>query len=257
MKNHISDVAEIMGVDEDIVWVLPKIKYPNNMLSGTCEFFYLALQKLNLISGKTVLDIPCGMGGVSVYLAREYGATIYGYDVMAGFIENANDYAIKNNVNHLCHFDVEDIRNVINKNIEYDALIWSSPPHIWENYKETILNLRKCVKHNGYIFISDSWVNAEEHKNIYQNYDMREEMLNYVTAYGDTIIYYTEEDGEDIFNDGYEFERKAVINAINDTHDPAEKKALNKILVSMDKWDETDDELMGGCYMVLQVNKAR
>ena len=256
MKNYITDVANIMGVDEDIVWVLPKIKYPNNMLSGTCEFFYDALRSLRLTSDKIVLDIPCGAGGVLVYLAKEYGVTAYGYDVMAGFIENANEYALKNNVQHLCHFAVDDIRNIVNKGKEYDALIWSSPPHLWENYEQTIKHLRKCVKHDGYIFINDSWVNDAAHKDIYPNYETREEMLQSVIAHGDTIVYYTEEDGDDIFNEGYEFERQAVINANNDSNDPIEKKALEKLLTNMDNWDETDDQLMGGCYMVLQVKKA-
>ena len=143
MKNYLSEVAEIMGIDEDIVWVLPKVKYPNNMIGSTSKLFYDVLRSLNLNTDKTVLDIPCGMGGVSVYLAKEYGATVYGYDVMEGFIDNANAHALKNNVQNLCHFAVDDIRNVVDKGVEYDVLIWKSPPHIWENCEQTILNLRK------------------------------------------------------------------------------------------------------------------
>ena len=255
MKNNLSDVAEIMGIDEDIVWVLPKVKYPNNMIGSTSELFYDTLRLLKLTGAKTILDIPCGVGGVSVYLAKEYGATVYGYDVMEGFIDNANNYAIKNNVQHLCHFAIDDIRNVVNKGKAYDVLIWKSPPHIWENYEQTIMNLRKCIKHNGYIFIDDAFL-YEAHKDAYPGYETREEILNSVTAYGDTIIYYSEEDGgEDIYKDGFQFEREAIINAIKDTSDSAEIDALERLLEAMDGLYISDGEMFGGYYMILQVKK--
>ena len=255
MTNFLSDVAKIMGTDEDIVWILPKVKYPNNMLGGTSKLFYESLRCLNLADGKTVLDIPCGVGGVSVYLAKEYGAAVYGYDVMEGFIDNAKKYAYENNVGCLCHFAVEDIRNVVNKGKEYDALIWKSPPHLWENYEQAILHLRKCVKDKGFIFIDDSFL-YDEHKDAYLDYDTREEMLKGVAAHGDTIAYYKEEDGEeDIYSDNTEFEREAVVNAMNESNDPAEIEAFKKYLKCIDYWEETDKEIFGGCYMILQINK--
>jgi len=254
LKNHLSEVAEIMGVDEDIVWVLPKVKYPNNMIGSTNKLFYDALRALNLCDTKTVLDIPCGVGGVSVYLAKEYGVTVYGYDVMAGFIDNAKEYAHKNNVQHLCHFAVDDIRNVVNKGKEYDALIWKSPPHIWEDCAQTIKNLRKCIKHDGYIFIDDAFL-YDEYKDAYPGYETRDEMLKSVTAHGDTIVYYSEEGGEDIYEDGFQFEREAISNAINNSKDSAEIEALERLLKRMDELYISDGETFGGYYMILQINK--
>ena len=255
MKNHLSEVAEIMGVDEDIVWVLPKVEYPNNMIGSTNKLFYAALRSLNLTDTKTVLDIPCGVGGVSVYLAKEYGVTVYGYDVMTGFIDNADNHALKNNVNHLCHFAVADIRDVINKGTEYDALIWKSPPHIWENYEQTIMNLRKCVKHNGYIFIDDAFL-YDEHKDAYPGYETSEEILKSVSAYGDTIIYYSEDGGEDVYEDGFQFERAAILNAIDASNNSAETQALERLLERMDELYISDGEIFGGYYMILQINKV-
>jgi len=255
LKNYLSDVAEIMGIDEDIVWILPKVKYPNNMLGSTCELFYDALRSLNLTNTKTVLDIPCGVGGVSVYLAKKYGVTVYGYDVMAGFIDNANDYASKNNVQHLCHFAVDDIRNVVNESKEYDVLIWKSPPHIWENYEQTIMNLRKCIKHNGYIFIDDAFL-YDEHRDAYFGYETSGKILKSVTAHGDTVVYYSEEDGgEDIYKDGFQFEREAILNAINDSNSSTEIEALERLLKRMDELYISDGEMFAGYYMILQVNK--
>ncbi|MCL2407748.1 MAG: class I SAM-dependent methyltransferase [Defluviitaleaceae bacterium] len=255
MIDYKTDVAGIMSIDEDIVWILPKVKYPNNMITGTCSLFYEALGKLDLTPEKTILDIPCGMGGVSVYLAKEYGSTIYGYDVMPGFIDKANEYATKHGVRYLCHYAVGDIREVVLAGVTYDALIWSSPPHLWDNYDETIKHLRACVKDKGFIFINDAWVNDVKNKDIYPNFGTRAEMLKAVVAYGDEVVYYTEEVGEDIYDEGFAYERKAVITAIEDAGDPMEKAALMKLLKSIDKANKMDADFMGGCYMVLRINR--
>ena len=76
-----------------------------------------------------------------------------------------------------------------------------------------------------------------------------------VTAHGDTIAYYKEEDGEeDIYSDNTEFEREAVVNAMNESNDPAEIEAFKKYLKCIDYWEETDKEIFSGYYIILQIN---
>jgi phosphoethanolamine N-methyltransferase len=43
------------------------------------------------LAGKSVLDIGCGLGGVDMILAREYGAKVIGLDVEQALIDRARD----------------------------------------------------------------------------------------------------------------------------------------------------------------------
>ena len=255
MVDKLQEVAWIMGVDESTVPILPKIKNFINDMKGYDEkrtFF----EALNLTKDKTVLDIPCGQGGLSVYLAKNYNVSVEGYDILPGFIENANEFATEHNVANRCHFSVEDIRNVINKGKEYDVLLWFNPPHIWADYKQTIEHLRKCVKHNGYILINDAYI-YDEHKNVtpdYETFETLEETKESVTAHGDTIIEFVDYK-DSLWASGYQEDREAVQSAMKGVRNPDEIKEFEKLLKDIDKNEQIDARVLGIYFLVLQVAK--
>ena len=254
MDNNISEVAKIMGVDEETIAILPKIAFADNMLNPWGDELLKVFHLLNLNADKTVLDIPCGGGGVSVRLAKEYGVGIDGYDLLQGFIVKANEYATQQKVNHLCRFSVGDIRNVIKKGKEYDSLLWIAPPHIWDDYRRTVEELRKCVKNNGYIAIADAYLYKNELKNAQPDYETLDETLQAVTAHGDRIIKLIDYKGS-LWAGNYLADREAVAKAIESAESPLEKEIFEKYLNQINESESSDTEQFGLYVLVLQINK--
>lgn len=60
--------------------------------------------------------MPYGKGGVSVPLARKYGVTVVGCDIVEAYVYEATEFARTQGVSHLCDFEVEDLRCSAPKN---------------------------------------------------------------------------------------------------------------------------------------------
>ena len=244
-----------MGVDEETVAILPEIRFADNVLNPWREELPKIFRTLNLVPNQTVLDIPCGQGGVSVHLAKEYGVSVDGYDLLKGYVDNANDYATEQKVSGLCKFYTDDIRNVIDKSDEHDLLLWIAPPHLWSNYNQTIENLRKCVKDKGYIVIADAYLYTDKLKSEHPEYETFAETSRAVTEHGDTIAELIDYK-ESLWAKNYQEEREAIVRAINSSSNPTEKEALEKYLEQFNAGEPIDKEHFGLYILVLQINKT-
>lgn len=254
MPDNLHEVAKVMGVDEQTVKALHKIQFKSNLLNPWGEELPGVFRLLNLTSRSTVLDIPCGQGGVSVYLAKEYGLTVDGYDLLPGFIDRANEYAAEQGVQGSCRFYAEDIRAAIEKGGEYDLVLWSAAPHIWDDYKQTVGNLRKCAKHGGHIVIADAYLYSDEGRAVQPDYETLEKTVDAVTGHGDNIVKLFDYKGS-LWAKNYQTDREAVAAAVESSTDPAEKRALEKYLAGIEESERSDTEYLGLYILVLQVKK--
>lgn len=254
MAGNLHEVAKVMGVDEETVRALPIIEFKRNMLNPWGEELPGLFDLLDLTPQKTALDIPCGQGGVSVYLAEQYGVAVDGYDLLPGFIDRAREYAAAHQVQDLCRFYVDDIRTPIEKGAEYDLVLWSAAPHIWDDYAQTVENLRKCAKHGGHILIADAYLYEDEYKEREPNYQTLEETMNAVTAHGDSIAKLVDYK-DTLWAKNYRTDREAVERAIKSADSPTDKDALTKYLAGLNEGERQDIEHMGLYALVLQVSK--
>lgn len=247
------DVLKIMGVDEEIELLLPKLHYQNNKMCAWTDELNQIFGKLDLSSKKVVLDIPCGYGGDSVDLAYKFGVTVIGYDIVPGFIEQAIEYSTTKGVSNQCCFKVGDIRDIIKSGISSDLLLWIAPPHIWDSYRETIENLRGCVKSGGNIFIADAYTYSLHDKTVYSDYETLDEIKGGVTFYGDTIteiVYYK----DILWARDYEYNRNVVIEAMNCTSDPKEKAVYQRYISSLYTDEKKDTKHLGIFMLALKIN---
>lgn len=254
MSQKLHEVAKVMGVDEKTVKALPSIRFKDNLLNPWGEELPGIFSTLDLSPRKTVLDIPCGQGGVSVYLAKEYGVKVDGYDLLPGFIDRANEYAAKCHVQTLCSFHADDIRTALESGKEYDLLVWSAPPHLWEDYAQTIGNLRACVKHGGYIVIADAYLFADEYKAQQPDYETLSETAKAVVEHGDSIVKLIDY-GDTLWAKNYRTDREAVKAAIRNAGSDDEKTALMNYMKGLDESERYDIEHMGLYILVLQIFK--
>lgn len=135
----LQDIWEI-GADPDTIIKLIR-KYYNNT------------------SKLKVLDLGCGKGAVSVKVSQTLGCTCYGIDAIPEFVEFAQQKATEHKVNHLCNFELGDIREKVKDLSGYDVVILGAIGPVFGDYFATLSTLSKCINENGIFIIDDAYIN--------------------------------------------------------------------------------------------------
>lgn len=187
-KQHLQDLAKIMGVEEEMIPLLPKFPSRTNMMNPWVRQFPGIFRGLKLRRGMTVLDIPCGRGGVSVPLAKKYGVRVIGYDILPEFVQIANGFARRRGVEKLCRFLVNDIRQVARRKDICELLLWVAAPHLWGKSRATIRALRRCVNQGGLIFIADAYLYRKSRSKDYADYETLDDTTKGYLSCGDRLL---------------------------------------------------------------------
>ena len=96
-----------------------------------------------------VLDIGCGKGRTSVYLAKKYGCKVVGIDILEDSIEEAGKYARKNKVDHLVSFRVADAHNLPFADHEFDMTLSQAVLILTEDKHKVIREAARVLKNKG------------------------------------------------------------------------------------------------------------
>ena len=94
------------------------------------------------------------------------GCFCHGIDAVPEFIEYARRKAAEFQVEHLCTFEVNDIRTRVNDLPGYDIIILGAIGPVFGDYKTTLDKLSGCIKKKGFFIIDDGYVeenNGFEH----------------------------------------------------------------------------------------------
>jgi ubiquinone/menaquinone biosynthesis C-methylase UbiE len=105
-----------------------------------------------------VLDLGCGKGAVAIRIAKKLNCICHGIDAVTEFIDFAKQKAMEFQVDHLCRFEVGDIRVRIKELTTYDIIILGSTGPVFGNYYATLTTLKKCLDKEGIIIIDDGYV---------------------------------------------------------------------------------------------------
>lgn len=126
--------------------------------SSPTDMLDLLRQRTPASTAWNVLDLACGKGAVSVFLASSLGCHVKGIDLMPEFIAVAAAKAAAANVLDLCHFAVGDINEAIEAESDHDVVILGAAGDVLGTPVETIAKLRTTVKAGGFILIDDAYV---------------------------------------------------------------------------------------------------
>lgn len=128
-----------------------------NFLNEKCHLYLdkQILKKNFDLKGKDVLDFGCGMGNTSLWIAKEMGARVDGYDLDANHIAVAKELNRKHQIPGVRF----ELRNIIENPIEkqYDFIILNDViEHIKEEWITGILDIliSRNLKKGGVIFFS-------------------------------------------------------------------------------------------------------
>lgn len=100
---------------------------------------------------KKVVDFGCGKGAVLTQLAKKFNFNGTGIDIVPEFINEANQYAIKEGVNERINFITGDLL-ILHKNFtNQDLVIYGHDTEVLGDVFESLIELRKCVSSHGWI----------------------------------------------------------------------------------------------------------
>lgn len=105
-----------------------------------------------------VLDLGCGKGAVTVNIAQKLNCFCHGIDALVDFIEYAKKKAIEYHVDHLCRFEVGDIREMITELPAFDIIILGAIGPVFGDYFSTLTKLSACLDPAGIFIIDDGYI---------------------------------------------------------------------------------------------------
>ena len=107
---------------------------------------------LDLRNVKDALEIGCGVGMLSDYLAQNYNMNIAGIDVDPEQIEIANEYYKEN---RKLSFSVESATDLPFENDRFDMVLIFKVLHHINDWPEAINEIGRVLRPNGYFVFSD------------------------------------------------------------------------------------------------------
>lgn len=115
------------------------------------------LEFLGIGKNKKVLDIACGKGLTSIYIAKKYGCQVVGIDILEKSIEEARHAAKKKGVGHLVSFHLGDAHELPFSDNEYDITLAQAMLILVKDKAKVIKEATRVLKpsgHSGWIELS-------------------------------------------------------------------------------------------------------
>jgi ubiquinone/menaquinone biosynthesis C-methylase UbiE len=98
------------------------------------------------------LEVGCGNGVVTRYLAREYGGTITGIDIDPQQIEMAKKDA--SGIDNIRYYEA-DATSLLFRDRAFDIVLSFGVMHHIENWLDALKEVKRVLKHGGYFLYAD------------------------------------------------------------------------------------------------------
>lgn len=113
------------------------------------------------LRGKQVLDIGCGTGGATLFVAERYGAHVLGVDVEAGVVEKAKKAATARGLSSRAQFQAIQPGRLPFSDASFDV-VFSKDALIHVEDKDAIAAEVFRVLRPGGIFAASDWMRADD-----------------------------------------------------------------------------------------------
>lgn len=122
-------------------------------------------EKAQIKKSDKVLDAGCGIGGSSIWLAKNIQCTVTGISISEKQINNAQNLALKNNVNELVKFEQMNYCKTDFEDESFD-IVWALESVCYaENKLDFIKEAFRILKPNGRLILADGMVNQIKNNN--------------------------------------------------------------------------------------------
>lgn len=187
-------VAEAFGAAPELLPLLPAIFADFCALGGWPDKVATILREsAQLPQEAAVVDLGCGKGAVCLLLAAEFGYRVTGFDLFEPFLEHAASSARAAGVDHLCSFEVADIRDRAKDVDAFDVAIFAAVgAGLYGDYSDCIAAIRRWTRRDGYMVISDGFLRQSIPPGTkfpgYGYYERHDEAVRQLTAHGDMMV---------------------------------------------------------------------
>jgi SAM-dependent methyltransferase len=183
-------IAAYFHIDAAIASFVPDLLADFDELGSFPDTIVAVLEEASLPEDSHVLDLGSGFGAVSRAIARELGFRVTGVDLLEPFVAEAGRRAEADGVGHLCHFHCDDIRNFLEAEHRFDAVLLISVGDVIGPMDTTVGCLRRAVRPGGYMIIDDGYAVDEVPQGFpgYEYVESRGKLIAQLTEHGDELV---------------------------------------------------------------------
>lgn len=114
-------------------------------------------QIANIQSSDDVLDVGCGYGTTSIWLAKNIGCKVLGVTISEKQVEEAKEIAKKYSIDHLTDFRVIDFHNLEFPDNTFDKVVAIESVSHSSDKQRVIKEIYRVLKPNGVFVIADGF----------------------------------------------------------------------------------------------------
>ena len=137
------------------------------------------IELCHIKKGKYVLDVGCGVGITSCYIAKRHDCRMVGVDISEGMIDRANEGAKREGVEDRVKFMVADAQNLPFEDALFDVVIGESITTFLEDKQRGVSEYVRVTRPGGYVGLNEAtWIKAPPPT----------ELVEYLSRYGGEIL---------------------------------------------------------------------
>ncbi len=123
------------------------------------------IELLNLPAGSSILDLGCGPGWTSVYLAHQ-GYDVLGFDIAPDMIRIARQRAAREGVSERCRFAVAD-SEAFDFGEQFDAVVVYDTLHHVQQEEAVLANCYRHLNPGGKLVLCEpGWLHARRERHV-------------------------------------------------------------------------------------------
>ena len=155
------------------------LKVPFFNIGGTPSIDLLAL-RCGINENCHVLDIGCGTGGNSAYLAEKYGCKVTGIDIAEHMVQRANERAVSSGLEDRLSFSVGDAYNLVFPVGTFDMVMTIFVSQFLDLGK-AFPEFRRVLKTGGWLGVNEMYRADDIPENLIGKVDLGEEVFRELT----------------------------------------------------------------------------
>jgi arsenite methyltransferase len=123
---------------------------------GGLEATEALVELCHIDKGKYVLDVGCGVGATPCFMARKFGCSVVGVDILGGMVERSKERAKKERLTDLVEFRVADAQDLPFEDNLFDTVITESVTAFPEDKQKAVNEYVRVTKPGGYVGLNES-----------------------------------------------------------------------------------------------------
>lgn len=173
----------------------------------------ILLDRAELTNGSELLDIGCGAGHTSAYVAQHYGCKVTGVDISAEALDRAKALHGREPYFERMSFALADANHVPYSDGHFDVVLCESVLFFINDKEAALKEMSRVLKPGGYLALNEICVSDTDEKRKIQDYFLRPEFGGFLTGSTAILENFDQADWSILVNDEKPFDFKAQIKS--------------------------------------------